>query len=611
MKNYFKSLGLAALIILGVVNCPPDNKKDNTALLAGLFLLSQQQTYEATVSLVAKVKNADGSALSDSANSIALVKLADKSTSTSVLTIENNKNPEDFTTRAYSSGAASADNGNISITFKTKAATGNILATATQCESCVVRSATDSDYDLPSKYTKAFGTFDIALNLASTGGTDTKQITFANASGLQIEIISVTVSIKGQYNLQSPTVGENVCDGKSITGTPETLSGTLSTRTISNSAQLSGTVIVPSGVTLTVNAGAVVFGNRGSSLFVLPGGKLVANGTKAQPVCFTSSQTPGSRFPGDWGGIVLIGNGKGTRSSTTEGTSPQNYGSGTDDTDSSGTLTYSIIEFAGNEVAPGDELNGLSLYTVGSGTKIEYVQVHRGLDDSFEAWGGAVNLKYVVATGGLDDDYDLDEGYIGSITYAVSHKYPTTCGGSASTDPHSFEMDGTSGSSSTGCTIGTAARCSTPTVSYFTLVGNNSTSGEGARLREGLSGTFRNGIMYNFGAANLISGSTTGGFPGTSWSVDSTVYIQSGKVCGSVTGGSGFTGTASTSTCTPTINLTAVPITSEGDTSGCGFGATKPDYTTNTNSGAPSSVGASGTGAPSKWWDSWTVYRAR
>jgi hypothetical protein len=391
-----------------------------------------------------------------------------------------------------------------------------------------------------------------------------------------------------------------------------TLSGNLTTQTVSGAATLSGTVIVDDGVTLTISPGTVIFGARGSSLFVKQGGKLNAIGTAASPICFTSAQSLGSRYPGDWGGIVMIGKGKTTRTtaSTTEGTTPVSYGTGTDDADSSGTLKYTIIEFAGNEVAPGDELNGLSLYAVGSGTTIDYVQVHRGLDDSFEMWGGAVNLTHVVATGGLDDDYDMDEGFTGKVEYAIGQKYPTACGGSPSTDPHGIESDGQqSGATSTSaCTNGNAARCTNGTLSYMTMIGQNITSGEGARLREGNAQTLSNSVFYNFAgnASNVIivAGNTTS-FPVNSSQIQNTVYTQSGKTAASVSTSPGATNSAASNNI-----LTAVPVTSVGDVANCGFAATKPDFTTNIASGAPSTVGASANGQGT-WWSNWTVYRAR
>src|SRR5690606_35061751 len=115
--------------------------------------------------------------------------------------------------------------------------------------------------------------------------------------------------------------------------------------------------------------------------------KLMAEGTAAEPIVFTSSRPIGERRPGDWGGIVILGNGVINRSAPVilEGTEnfpmPINYAGGSDNADNSGTLRYVRIEFAGHEVATNAELNSLTLAAVGSGTTIENVQVLAGLDD--------------------------------------------------------------------------------------------------------------------------------------------------------------------------------------------------------------------------------------
>ena len=82
------------------------------------------------------------------------------------------------------------------------------------------------------------------------------------------------------------------------------------------------------------------------------------------------------------------------------------------DADSSGTMKYVRIEFAGAPFSPGNERNCLSLMGVGSATTLEYIQCHRGYDDGFEIWGGAVNMKYLVATGNRDDQFDYADGWI-------------------------------------------------------------------------------------------------------------------------------------------------------------------------------------------------------
>ncbi len=74
---------------------------------------------------------------------------------------------------------------------------------------------------------------------------------------------------------------------------------------------LKGFIHVASGATLTIEAGTKIMGDfntLGSSLFILRGAKINAVGTAANPIVFTSSRAAGQRQPGDWGGLILIGN---------------------------------------------------------------------------------------------------------------------------------------------------------------------------------------------------------------------------------------------------------------------------------------------------------------
>src|SRR5690606_6499667 len=129
----------------------------------------------------------------------------------------------------------------------------------------------------------------------------------------------------------------------------------------------------------------------------------------------------GSRTPGEWGGIVILGKAKTNRSSTPviEGGLDRPYG-GDAENDNSGVLTYVRIEYAGIAAFPNSEINGLTLAGVGKGTKIENIQVSYGNDDAFEFFGGDVNAKYLVAFATADDDFDFDFGYTGNIQYAIA-----------------------------------------------------------------------------------------------------------------------------------------------------------------------------------------------
>ncbi|MCK9411956.1 MAG: Ig-like domain-containing protein [Prolixibacteraceae bacterium] len=191
---------------------------------------------------------------------------------------------------------------------------------------------------------------------------------------------------------------------------------------------LDGWVYVKSGATITIEPGTVIKGKTDTkaSLVIERGAKIMAIGTVAKPIIFTSAKPAGSRAAGDWGGIVLCGNAKINVTggeAEIEGGLGTKYG-GTDDNDNSGTLQYVRIEFAGYAFQPDKEINGLTLGAVGRGTTIDYVQVSFANDDSFEWFGGTVNCKHLIAFSGLDDEFDTDFGFSGYVQYAVGLRDP-------------------------------------------------------------------------------------------------------------------------------------------------------------------------------------------
>jgi hypothetical protein len=277
---------------------------------------------------------------------------------------------------------------------------------------------------------------------------------------------------------------------------------------------LKGFIKVPAGVTLTIQPGTVIQGDYetlGSSLFVLRGGRIMACGTAEAPIVFTSSQPEGQRRPGDWGGLILVGNGIINRGDPTilEGTgtgasNPEvNYGGGTDNTDSSGELCYVRVEFAGYATAPDAELNSFTFAGVGSGTKAEYLQAMAGLDDHFEWFGGAVNHRYLVSYESGDDHYDASEGYVGRVQHLIAYQSkvldPRTGAGNVSSDPQGFEIDGCAGAN---CLDGQDSEPLTqPVFANFTLVGTGpgvvdaTSGGHGAVIRRGTAGFWVNGVL--------------------------------------------------------------------------------------------------------------------
>jgi len=290
---------------------------------------------------------------------------------------------------------------------------------------------------------------------------------------------------------------------------------------------LKGFIHVANGATLTILPGTTIQGDYetvGSSLFVLRGAKINAVGTAAQPIVFTSERPVGERKPGDWGGLIIVGNadlnrggeieieGTGTVTGTTSGTNyPVYYSKGSNPADNSGELRYVRVEFAGYGPALNEELNSFTFATVGSGTKLSYLQALGGLDDHYEWFGGSVDAKYLVSYEAGDDHFDMSEGFNGRLQYLIAFQDtilpPREAAGSPSSDPQAIENDGCSG---TGCTNGFAATPYTqPIVSNFTLVGTGKTAlsassgGWGMVLRRGTAGYYVNGVIARFARGGI------------------------------------------------------------------------------------------------------------
>jgi len=185
---------------------------------------------------------------------------------------------------------------------------------------------------------------------------------------------------------------------------------------------LKGWVYIADGAELTIEAGTVIKGDKQTKVALIAerGGKLYAKGTVSAPIVFTSEEAPGSRKPGDWGGIILCGKAVTNAGEQAIEGGPRTKHGGSDNADCSGALSYVRIEFAGYPFQTDQEINGLTLGSVGTGTQIDHVQVSYSNDDSFEWFGGAVNCKYLVAYKGWDDEFDTDNGYCGNVQFALS-----------------------------------------------------------------------------------------------------------------------------------------------------------------------------------------------
>ncbi len=284
---------------------------------------------------------------------------------------------------------------------------------------------------------------------------------------------------------------------------------------------LKGYVWVTGG-TLTIDAGTVIKGDNGSALTITKDGKLNAVGTAAAPIVFTSSQaTPAS---GDWGGLVMAGR---APINVTGGTNKIEgfadtfgdrivYG-GTDANHDCGKLVYARIEYAGFALSVDNELNGLTLTACGAATTIDNVQVHLGLDDGVEVFGGTVNLKHIVITQPDDDGLDWDLGWTGKVQYLIVQQ-------KLGRGDKAIEADNNRND-------GNLAPRSAPELWNVTLVGPDGAATDpqaGPHLRRGTAGKINNAIVAYFTkfAVDVDSAISVGQFTSGALAVKNTYFVK-------------------------------------------------------------------------------------
>ncbi|TKK66145.1 hypothetical protein FC093_17995 [Ilyomonas limi] len=340
-----------------------------------------------------------------------------------------------------------------------------------------------------------------------------KKIAFAVLAGM-LMIAATTTSCKKSDNMPDPPIDTTGNGGGNDTATDIMIRGVISssqTWTKNKTYHLRGYVYVTDGATLTIEPGTKIVSNKDSAgvLVIYRDATINAAGTATEPIVFTSGEA--SPAPGDLGGIVLVGQAttNGNHSVLEGGVDP-NFSAfgGSNDEHSSGTLQYVRIEYAGKAVNPGDEVNGLSLYGVGAGTIIDYVQVVRGLDDAFEFFGGTVNCKHLIAYNCADDDFDMDDGYRGKIQFAISVKDPvfTDNKGTSGDISNNFEVDNINPNNGF---LFTRAPITFPVLSNFTAIGPNNATGTstdygyGMRWRRGSKFILANSIVMGSQKAGL------------------------------------------------------------------------------------------------------------
>ncbi|UXP30589.1 hypothetical protein N6H18_09505 [Reichenbachiella agarivorans] len=291
-----------------------------------------------------------------------------------------------------------------------------------------------------------------------------KLLSLLMMAGIMISMISCSEDDGGS------TDGDG--DGEGTAGTvivEANISGE-ETWTSDNVYELAGRITVLDGAVLTIEPGTIIKGQAGTGanatvLLVARGGKLMATGTATAPIIFTSVAdeiTPEDIAAGNfysnldpdinglWGGVIVLGKApisaanankedisetviEGIPSTDTNGI----YG-GSDAADDSGELHYISIRHGGSLIGAGNEINGLTLGGVGSGTSISNIEVVANQDDGVEVFGGDVSLTNVLVWNSSDDALDTDQDWSGSITNFII--IDPKNGGSA------FELDGPEGS---------------------------------------------------------------------------------------------------------------------------------------------------------------------
>lgn len=286
---------------------------------------------------------------------------------------------------------------------------------------------------------------------------------------------------------------------------------------------LSGGVFIggdnTNSATITINPGTQVFGQQGADfLWIRRGSKILAEGTPDNPIVMSG---PLQQSAGEWGGLVVTGNAP--VNGCNEGVSPcqipfeaitSEFMGGNNPADNSGVIKYTQILFAGFAVRPNEELNGLTLNAVGSGTLIDFVHVHAGLDDGVEMFGGTVGMKHLVLTDINDDSLDWGLGWQGRAQFVLIRQ---------------ASNDGDRGIEADNNTSGDLQPRSKPILSNMTLIGT-SVATEGALLRRGTGANIWNSVFTGFPTCLLIDGAPTFNNAGAPGNLSGELTIQNSFV---------------------------------------------------------------------------------
>lgn len=249
--------------------------------------------------------------------------------------------------------------------------------------------------------------------------------------------------------------------------------------------QLTGSLQVVAPAVLRIEPGVtVVAADNGEINYILieQGAKIDAQGTASSPIVLTAER----QATGAWGGVHICGKAHSNKAakageSLTSEIGNAVYG-GNVENDNSGIMKYVRIEYSGYKLDAEHEANGLSLYGVGNGTTISYIQTYMGADDGIEFFGGSVNVDHCVVVDCTDDCFDWTEGWNGKAEYLVAYQTDPSCDCLMECDNNGDDFN--------------ATPVAHPFISNVTLIGNNSSDNKrGIRLRAGTQVTLENALV--------------------------------------------------------------------------------------------------------------------
>lgn len=249
---------------------------------------------------------------------------------------------------------------------------------------------------------------------------------------------------------------------------------------------------------LTIEAGTLILGSQQEGLIVTRGSQIDAQGTAADPIVMGAENwydewvagTNDIEPAGAWAGLALMGNASSNEGAEVAAEGNIGFYAGSDDADNSGILQYVVIRDAGNDIdGNGNELNGFTLFGVGSGTTLDHIQVHNGLDDGIEHFGSTDHMTHIVLTDNNDDSFDWGQGYRGSAQFGLIMQSANATAGDRMIEA---DNDGDNPD---------ATPVSRPVLANFTFISDASVlnkdgaAGEGILMRRGTGFEVYNSVM--------------------------------------------------------------------------------------------------------------------